>query len=151
MEINTDKIHKSWLNVLALVCTSEYYNPKSDNSDIALIEDIINNYVDLANCPYYSPIDLRDENIMRNKYEYVSKKYEYGGKIYCEDNLSKDVDNYGGNIYDLYLALSRDHLANEKNEGNVTYYYAMDGAYDYENHYDLIELEFADLEVNEDE
>lgn len=39
----------------------------------------------------------------------------------------------------------------KKNEGNVTYYYAMDGAYDYENHYDLIELEFADLEVNEDE
>ena len=47
----------------------------------------------------------------------------------------------------MYLALSRDHLANEKNEGNVTYYYAIDGAYDYENHYDLIELEFADLEV----
>ena len=39
----------------------------------------------------------------------------------------------------MYLALSRDHLVNEKNDGNVTYYYAMDGAYDYENYYDLIE------------
>ena len=48
MEIHADIIHKAWLNVLALVCTSEYYNPKSDNSDIALIEDIINNYVDLT-------------------------------------------------------------------------------------------------------
>lgn len=100
-----------------------------------------------SNCPYYSPIDLREENIMRNKYEYVSKKYEYGGKIYCEDNLYKEIGNYGGNIYDLYLVLSRDHLVNEKNDGDVTYYYAIDGAYDYENHYDLIELEFADLEV----
>lgn len=47
MEIYVDKIHKAWLNVLALVVTSEYYNPKSDNSDIALIKDVINNYVDL--------------------------------------------------------------------------------------------------------
>lgn len=101
-----------------------------------------------SKCPYYSPIDLREENIMNNRYEYVSKKYEYDGKIYCEDNLSKEVDNYGGNIYDLYIALSRDHLANEKNDGDVTYYYAMDGAYDYENYYDLIELDFGDLEVN---
>lgn len=48
MEIHADKIHKAWLNVLALVVTSEYYNPKSDNYDIALIEDIINNYIDLT-------------------------------------------------------------------------------------------------------
>lgn len=86
---------------------------------------------------------------MSKRYEDVSKRYEYSGKIYCEDNLSKEVDNYGGGLYNLYLALSHDHLTNEKNEENVTYYYAMDGAYDYENYYDLIELEFADLEVNE--
>ena len=48
MEIHADKIHKAWLNILSLACTSDYYNPKSDNSDIALIEDIINNYVDLT-------------------------------------------------------------------------------------------------------
>lgn len=81
---------------------------------------------------------------MSKRYEDVNKRYEYDGKIYCKDNLSKEIDNYGGDLYDLYLALSHDHLAND-----VTYYYAMDGANDYENYYDLIELEFADLEVSE--
>lgn len=81
---------------------------------------------------------------MSKKYEDVSKRYEYSGKIYCEDNLSKEVDNYGGGLYDLYLALLHDNWVKEK---NVTYYYTMDGPYDYESYEDLIELEFADLEV----
>lgn len=74
-------------------------------------------------------------------------------RLYLDDSGNIQYLNLqnGGNVYDLYLALSRDHLVNEKNDGNVTYYYAMDGAYDYENYYDLIELDFADLEVNEDE
>lgn len=33
------------------------------------------------------------------------KKYEYNGKIYCEEDLSCEIDNYGGDLYALYFAL----------------------------------------------
>lgn len=31
----------------------------------------------------------------------MNKKYEYGGLIYCEDDLSEEIDNYGGDLYPL--------------------------------------------------
>lgn len=76
----------------------------------------------------------------------MNKKYEYGGLIYCEDDLSLEVDNYGGDLYELYVALSHDDLVND-----VTYYYVTDGTTDYDTYEELIESEFSVLEVNENE
>ena len=76
----------------------------------------------------------------------MNKKYEYDGLIYCEDDLSEEIDNYGGDLFELYIALSRDDLANE-----VTYYYVTDGTNDYETYEELIESEFSNLEVKENE
>lgn len=76
----------------------------------------------------------------------MNKRYEYDGKIYCEDDLSEEIDNYGGDLYELFSALSHDDLANE-----VTYYYVTDGTNDYDTYEELIESEFSDLEVGENE
>lgn len=76
----------------------------------------------------------------------MAKRYEYEGLIYCEDDLSEEIDNYGGDLFELYFALSNDHLASD-----VIYYYATDGTNDYETYEELIESEFSELEVNENE
>lgn len=76
----------------------------------------------------------------------MNKRYEYGGLIYCEDDLSLEIDNYGGDLYELYVALSHDNLVND-----VTYYYVTDGTTDYDTYEELIESEFSVLEVNENE
>lgn len=76
----------------------------------------------------------------------MNKRYEYGGLIYCEDDLSLEIDNYGGDLYELYFALSHDDLVN-----NVTYYYVTDGTNYYDAYEELIESEFSDLEVKENE
>lgn len=76
----------------------------------------------------------------------MNKRYEYGGLIYCEDDLSLEIDNYGGDLYELYVALSHDDLIND-----VTYYYVTDGTTDYDTYEELIESEFSVLEVNENE
>jgi hypothetical protein len=76
----------------------------------------------------------------------MNKKYEYNGNIYCEDDLSKEIDNYGGDLYELYFALSHDYLIND-----VTYYYVTDGTNYYDTYEELIESEFSDLEVKENE
>ena len=76
----------------------------------------------------------------------MNKKYEYNGNIYCEDDLSKEIYNYGGDLYELYVALSHDDLVND-----VTYYYVTDGTTDYDTYEELIESEFSVLEVNENE
>lgn len=44
----------------------------------------------------------------------MNKRYEYYGKIYCEDDLSESIDNYGGNLYDLFLLLEADDRAERK-------------------------------------
>lgn len=76
----------------------------------------------------------------------MNKKYEYNGNIYCEDDLSEEIYNYGGDLYELYVALSHDDLVND-----VTYYYVTDGTTDYDTYEELIESEFSALEVNENE
>lgn len=76
----------------------------------------------------------------------MNKRYEYGGLIYCEDDLSLEIDNYGGDLYELYVALSHDNLVND-----VTYYYVTDGTTDYDTYEELIESEFSVLEANENE
>lgn len=82
----------------------------------------------------------------------MNKKYEYNGNIYCEDDLSEEIDNYGGSLFDLYWNLKEAGVVDE-----ITYYYKR-YAYDncefykeYENHEDLIESEFCELEVEENE
>ena len=73
----------------------------------------------------------------------MSKKYEYDEKIYCEDDLSEEIENYGGGLYDLFFALSKAGEASE-----VTYYYNPNNPDDYYEDIDeLIENEFDDLEV----
>ena len=41
----------------------------------------------------------------------MNKRYEYGGFIYCDDDLSKEIKNYGGILYDLFSELERDGKA----------------------------------------
>lgn len=72
------------------------------------------------------------------------KKYEYNGKIYCDEDLSCDIDNYGGDLYDLYYELEK---ANEVAE--CTYYYCQDEPKYYDSIEDLIEGAFDYLEVEE--
>ena len=70
------------------------------------------------------------------------KKYEYKGKIYCEEDLSCDIDNYGGDLYDLFYELE------EENEvGECTYYYSQEEHKYYESIAELIEGSFDYLEV----
>lgn len=76
----------------------------------------------------------------------MNKKYEYDGKIYCEDDLSEEIDNYAGNLYDLFISLESDGKA-----GSTFVYYAKESSEPYEDYEDLIESEFSELEVDENE
>lgn len=79
----------------------------------------------------------------------MNKKYEYKGNIYCEDDLSDEIYNYGGDLDDLYFDLLRNNDVEE-----TTYYSAKDACSSeeyYEDYKDLIESEFSDLEVKENE
>ena len=79
----------------------------------------------------------------------MNKRYEYNGNIYCEDDLSYEIDNYGGDLYSLYLSLRKDREVDE-----IIYYYVTDCYADssyYEDYEDLIESEFSELEVKENE
>ena len=75
----------------------------------------------------------------------MNKKYEYGGLIYCEDDLSEKIDNYGGSLYDLFYNLESDGRA-----GYAEVYYKTESNEPYEDYEDLIESEFSDLEVSEE-
>lgn len=73
------------------------------------------------------------------------KIYEYKGKHYCDEDISLEDDDYGGDLYDLYWELKKDGLANE-----YTYYKADYCESDaYESAEDLIENEFEDLLMGE--
>lgn len=52
----------------------------------------------------------------------MNKKYEYNGNIYCEDDLSEEIYNYGGDLYDLFSDLLRNKDIEE------TTYYSAKGA-----------------------
>lgn len=74
------------------------------------------------------------------------KKYEYNGKIYCEEDLSCEIDNYGGDLYALYFALKADDKAHE----NTVHYAEPESSRDYyESPEELIEAEFGDLVAEE--
>lgn len=75
------------------------------------------------------------------------KKFEYEGKIYCENDLSEEIDNYGGDLFDLYWDLKKNGEACEE-----TYYYPRDIERSDQRHdtvEELIENEFDYLEVEE--
>ena len=76
----------------------------------------------------------------------MNKKYEYCGLIYCEEDLSEEIDNYGGDLYDLFLTLESDGKA-----GRAKIYYRKESDEPYRDYEDLIETEFCELEVEEDE
>lgn len=81
----------------------------------------------------------------------MNKKYEYNGLIYCKDDLSNQIDNYGGDLYELFSELEADDRAE-----SVVMFRAIDedgenGEYIYESVRYCIEKEFSDLEVEEDE
>ncbi len=73
-------------------------------------------------------------------------KYEYKDKIYCDEDLSGEIGNYGGNTNDLYAALQEDARV------GVTiplYYRKSPESLYYSSIQELIENEFSDLEVQE--
>ena len=75
----------------------------------------------------------------------MSKIYEFKGKVYCEDDLSLERENYGGDLFWLFAALERNKLAYEQ----VTY---IGKEYDeYEDYEDLIDTECEDMVIGETE
>lgn len=76
----------------------------------------------------------------------MNKRYEYGELIYCDDDLSQQIDNYGGDLHDLFLELERNGRA-----GYGEIYYSRESSELYESYEDLIETEFCEMEVNENE
>lgn len=81
----------------------------------------------------------------------MNKKYEYNGMIYCRDDLSNQIDNYGGNLYKLFSELEADDRAE-----SVVMYRSIDedgyyGECIYECIAYLLEKDFSDLEVKENE
>ena len=68
----------------------------------------------------------------------MNKKYYYNGLIYCEDDLSLEINNYGGDLYDLFLTLESDGKA-----GRANIYYRKETDEPYEDYEDLIETELV--------
>ena len=73
----------------------------------------------------------------------MDKRYHYNGKIYCDEDLNEEVDNYGGDLFDLYWDLK---TAGEAKE-HTSYYSSQDSEKYYDSAEELIENEFAHLEV----
>lgn len=63
----------------------------------------------------------------------MNKKYEYCRKIYCKDDLSEEIDNYGGDLYDLFLTLESDGKA-----GRAKIYYRKETDEPYEDYKETI-------------
>lgn len=73
------------------------------------------------------------------------EKYKYKGKIYCEEDLSEEMENYAGDLFDLYWELKEAGEAHEK-----TFYYSKEPESSddvYDSPEELIEAEFSELEV----
>lgn len=75
----------------------------------------------------------------------MNKKYEYNGNIYCEDDLSGEIYNYGGDLDDLFADLLRNKDIEE------TTYYSAQGACSsdeyYEDYKELIKVEYEKLGI----
>lgn len=73
------------------------------------------------------------------------KKYKYEDKIYCEEDLSEEIDNYGGDLFDLYWDLKINGEACEETYYRPRVIERSDQTY--ESPEELIENEFDYLEV----
>lgn len=74
-----------------------------------------------------------------------NEKYEYNGNIYCEDDLSDEIYNYGGDLHDLFFDL----LRNKKVEEFTGYYLKgviCDGGF-YRDYKELIKEEYEKLGI----
>lgn len=77
----------------------------------------------------------------------MNKKYEYKGNIYCEDDLSHEIYNYGGDLDDLFFDLLRN-----KDIEKTTYYSAKDACSSdecYEDYKELIKEKYEKLGIKE--
>ena len=81
----------------------------------------------------------------------MNKRYEYGGLIYCEDDLSLEIDNYGGDLYELFSELEADDRAESVVMFRSIDEDGEDGKYIYGSIEYCLEKEFSDLEVGENE
>lgn len=77
------------------------------------------------------------------------KIYEYNGKHYCEKNLSKTDDKYGGNLFDLYWQATQHDGLDDVLCEVTTYYSAYDPDTLYETAEELIESYFEDSIIGE--
>ena len=75
------------------------------------------------------------------------KIYEYKGKHYSEEDMSLYDEDYGGDLFDLYCELKQDG----KCEENTVYYVQPYEGDDYSSQEELIESEFSDLVIDEQE
>ena len=73
------------------------------------------------------------------------KLYEYKGKIYCEEDISLENDNYEGDLYDLYWELKKDGKCNEE----TIYYTSSDNGITYSEPEEMVEEEFSHLVIGE--
>ena len=78
----------------------------------------------------------------------MSKIYEYGDKIYCEEDLSETHDNYGGDLYDLYWDASHGDLRGTLCDTTL-YYQADNPETVYESAEELVEDFFEDSVIGE--
>lgn len=49
------------------------------------------------------------------------KKYLFNGKVYCEENLSEQIDNYGGDLGDLRWEMQDAGILREVTKFYCTY------------------------------
>lgn len=78
-----------------------------------------------------------------------NERYEYKGLIYCEEDISDEFNNYGGDLFDLYYELRRDRKVSEE-----TKYYIIDDYFGrgyncyYDREEDLVKNNYEKLGVN---
>lgn len=75
----------------------------------------------------------------------MNKKYYYNGMIYCDDDLSEEINNYGGDLDELFFDLLKN-----KDVEETTYYSAKDACSSdecYEDYKELIKKEHEKLGV----
>ena len=62
------------------------------------------------------------------------KKYLFNGKVYCEEDLSEQIDNYGGDLGDLRWEMQDAGIIQE-----VTLFYCPDDVETYDYFEDFLE------------
>ena len=63
------------------------------------------------------------------------KKYLFNGKVYCEEDLSEQIDNYGGDLTWLRFAMEDQKIIQE-----ITLLYCPDDGETYDYFEDFLDL-----------